>query len=63
MMRELSMPLRRLQLNKQFPDGVDSAHMMAIHVTAIQLLTAVIQSLTSYIHYLTDSKFGIVFDL
>jgi NACHT domain len=58
MMKELSIPLQRLQLGKQFPANLNSPEIATVQVTALNLLTVVVQSLSSYIHYLTDSKLG-----
>ena len=57
-MKELSIPLQRLQLGKQFSANLNSPGMEAVQATALNLLTAIVQSLSSYIHYLTDSKLG-----
>ena len=58
MMKELSIPLRRIQLEKDIRENLDPERMSELHVAALNLLTAVLNCLTADIHHFTDSKLG-----
>lgn len=58
MMKELSIPLRRIQLKKDIRENFDSEQMEELQVAALNLLTAVLNCLTADIHHFTDSKLG-----
>lgn len=61
MMKELSIPLRRIQLEKDIRKHLDSEQMSELHVPALNLLVAVLNCLTADIHHFTDSKLGTLF--
>jgi hypothetical protein len=52
--------LRRIQLG-QLQNNFSSPAEVTVRVAALNVLTAVIQTLIFDIHYLTDSGFGISF--
>lgn len=56
-MKDLSIPLRRIQLG-ELQNNFSSPAEVTVRVAALNVLTAVIQTLIFDIHYLTDSGFG-----
>lgn len=58
MMKDLSRPLRRIQLEEGFHGDLSSPALIAVQVAALNILIAVLEALTYDIHYLTDSRIG-----
>ena len=58
MMKDLAIPLRRIQLEKAVKVDLHDSAQIALQVAALNVLTAIVQTLTFDIHYLSDSSIG-----
>lgn len=64
MMKDLSIPLRRIQLEKvvkskkEDAEGEEDPALVAVQVAALNMLTAIVETLTFDIHYLSDNSLG-----
>jgi len=55
-MKELSIPLLRLQISERLAGALDSPEVSAVKITAMDLLTIIFQCLTAFIRYFTDNS-------
>lgn len=59
MMKDLSIPPGRIQLEKVVRGDSSDPAQAAVQVAALNVLTAIVETLTFDIHYLSDSGIGI----
>lgn len=58
MMKDLAIPLRRIQLEEAVKGDLTSPAQVAVQVAALNVLTTIVETLKFDIHYLTDSQLG-----
>ena len=58
MMKDLAIPLRRIQLDEAVKGDLTSPTQLAVQVAALNVLTTIVETLIFDIHYLTDSQLG-----